>query len=125
MRIADDTTLIRKFEMQNGAIFALGFSPDGRNIAVAGAADEVPIYQTETGERVATCKGHKAGIYAVAFSADSRQVAAGGFDGKVRVYEAKSGKLVREFVPVPVETLDAPRSIVYRYGTRSAPPMRI
>ena len=104
MRIADDTTLIRKFEMQNGAIFALGFSPDGRNIAVAGAADEVPIYQTETGERVATCKGHKAGIYAVAFSADSRQVAAGGFDGKVRVYEATSGKLVREFVPVPVET---------------------
>jgi WD40 repeat protein len=82
MRIADDTTLIRKFEMQNGAIFALGFSPDGRNIAVAGAADEVPIYQTETGERVATGKGHKAGIYAVAFSADSQQMAAGGFDGK-------------------------------------------
>jgi WD40 repeat protein len=104
MRIADDTTLIRKFEMQNGAIFALAFSPDGRNIAVAGAADEVPIYQTETGERAATCKGHQAGIYAVAFSSDSQQVAAGGFDGKVRVYEAKSGKLVREFVPVPVET---------------------
>ena len=42
---------IRKFETQEGVIFAVAFSPDGSRIAVAGAADEVPIYQTETGER--------------------------------------------------------------------------
>ena len=103
MKIADDSTLIRKFEMQDGAIFGLAFSPDGSRIAVAGAADEVPIYQTETGERTATCKGHK-GTYAVAFSPDGEQLATGGFDGKVRICEVKSGKLVRDFVPVPVET---------------------
>jgi len=103
MKIADDSTLIRKFEMQDGAIFALAFSPDGSRIAVAGASEEVPIYQTETGERIATCKGQK-GTYAVAFSPDGEQLAAGGFDGKVRIYETKSGKLARDFVPVPVET---------------------
>ncbi len=103
MKIADDSTLIRKFEMQDGAIFALAFSPDGSRIAVAGAADDVPIYQTETGERTATCKGRK-GTYAVAFSPDGEQLATGGFDGKVRICEVKSGKLVRDFVPVPVET---------------------
>ena len=103
MKIADDSTLIRKFEMQDGAIFALAFSPDGSRIAVAGAADDVPVYQTETGERTATCKGRK-GTYAVAFSPDGEQLATGGFDGKVRICEVKSGKLVRDFVPVPVET---------------------
>jgi len=103
MRIADDSTLIRKFEMQDGAIFALAFSPDGGRIAVAGAAEEVPIYQTETGSRIATCKGHR-GTYAAAFSPDGSQLATGGFDGRVRIFEVASGKLVREFVPVPVET---------------------
>ena len=106
MKIADDSTLIRKFEMQDGAIFALAFSPDGSRIAVAGAADDVAVYQTETGDRAATCKGHK-GTYAVAFSPDGEQLATGGFDGKVRICEVKSGKLVRDFVPVPVETLAA------------------
>jgi mono/diheme cytochrome c family protein len=103
MKIADDSTLIRKFEIQDGGIFALAFSPDGSRIAVAGASDEVPIYQTDTGDRVATCKGQR-GTYAVAFSPDGERLATGGFDGKVRVYEVKSGKLARDFVPVPVQT---------------------
>ncbi len=103
MKIADDTTLIRKFETQPGTIFALAFSTDGSRIAVAGAGSEVPIYETETGERVATCKGHQAGIYAVAFRPDGDQLASGGFDGRVRIYEVKSGKLFQEFVPVPIE----------------------
>jgi WD40 repeat protein len=102
MRIADDSTLVRKFQMQDGAIFALAFSPDGSRIAVAGASDEVSIYQTETGERIATCKGHR-GTYAVVFSPDGEHLSAGGFDGKVRTYEVKSGKAEREFVPVPLE----------------------
>jgi len=106
MKIADDSTLIRKFETQDGGIFALAFSPDGSRIAVAGAADDVRVYQTETGERTATCKGHK-GTYAVAFSPNGEQLATGGFDGTVRICEVNSGKLVRDFVPVPVETLAA------------------
>ena len=36
MKIADDTTLIRKLDRQNGAIAALAWSPDGRRIAVGG-----------------------------------------------------------------------------------------
>ena len=102
MKIADDSTLVRKFEMQDGAIFAVAFSPDGSRLAVAGAADAVPVYQTETGERTAACKGEK-GTYAVAFSPDGGNLATGGFDGKVRIFETQTGKLVRDFIPVPVE----------------------
>jgi WD40 repeat protein len=103
MKIADDTTMIRKLERQNGAIAALAWSPDGSRIAVAGAAPEVNIYNAETGERMAACKGHRAGIYAVAFSPDSTVLAAGGFDGAVRFYDARTGELKKEFVPVPLE----------------------
>ena len=109
MKIADDTTLIRQLERQNGSIASLAWSPDGKYIAVAGAAPEVTVYDAESGSRVAELKGHTAGIYALAWSPDSKTVASGGFDGQVRLYEATSGKLVREFVPVPLETSSSRR----------------
>ena len=74
-------------------IAALAWSPDGRRIAVAGAAPEVNVYDADTGARVAACKGHTAGIYSVAFSPDSARLATGGFDGMVRLYDAATGAL--------------------------------
>jgi WD40 repeat protein len=103
MKIADDTTLVRKLERQNGAIAALAWSPDGKRIAVGGAAPEVNVYDAESGARVSSAKGHTAGIYTVSFSPDSATVAAGGFDGTVRIYDAATGQLKREFIPVPLE----------------------
>lgn len=104
LKIADDSTLIRKYEEQAGKIFALAFSPDGSRIAVGGVADEVPVYDSESGERVATCKGHNGGIFVLAFRPDGSQVATGGFDGVVRIYDAATGEQVRSFVPVPIES---------------------
>ena len=44
MKIADDTTLVRKLERQDGAIAALDWSPDGSRIAVAGLSPDVNLY---------------------------------------------------------------------------------
>jgi WD40 repeat protein len=104
MKIADDSTLIRKLERQDGAITALAWSPDGRWIAVAGGAPQVNVYDSESGARVAVCKGHSAGIYTVAFSPDSAVLATGGFDGMVRLYNPAHGELKKAFVPVPLKT---------------------
>ena len=103
MKIADDTTLVRKLERQNGAIAALAWSPDGNRIAVAGAAPEVNVYDANTGSRVASCKGHTAGIYTIAFSPDGATLATGGFDGTVRLYDPATCALKKGFVPVPLE----------------------
>ena len=102
MKIADDTTLIRKLERQAGPIAALAWSADGTYIAVAGASPEVTVYEAESGKRIAACKGHSAGIYAIAFSPDAQTLATGGFDGKVRMYNVKTGELAKSFVPVPL-----------------------
>jgi WD40 repeat protein len=103
MRIADDSTLVRQFEKQEDLIIAVAFNPDGRRVAVGGAAREVNLYDTDSGEKIVGLSGHEGGIYAIAFHPQGGQVATAGFDGKVRIYEVDSGKLVKEFVPVPLE----------------------
>lgn len=110
MKIADDSTMLLKLERQQGGIYSLAWSPDGKYIAVAGASPEVTIYDAETGKRTAVCSGHKAGIYTLSWSPDSRTLATGGFDGQVRLYEAAAGRLAHEFVPVPLETSAAEKA---------------
>ena len=105
MKIADDSTLIRKLDRQDGAIFALAWSPDGSRIAVGGAAPEVNVYDANTGKLVASAKGHTAGIYTVAFSPDGQTLATAGFDGRVRLYHTNNGELAKDFVPVPITPL--------------------
>ncbi len=103
MKIADDTTLVRKLPRQDGVIAALAWSGGAKErIAVAGLASVVNVYDAETGGLIAACSGHKAGVYAVAFSPAGDRLAAAGFDGHVRIYKAESCELVKDFVPVPL-----------------------
>ena len=103
MRVGEDATLVRQLAAQDGAIFALDWSPDGKRVAVAGAGTSVNIYDADTGLPVASCKGHTAGIYAVTFSPDSTHLATGGFDGQVRLYSTNDCTLEKSFVPVPLD----------------------
>ena len=102
MKVGEEATLIRKLEVQEGPIFALDWSPDGKRIAVAGAGPKVNLYDAESGAKLAACGGHSAGIYAVAFSPDGARLATGGFDGQVRFYNSSDCTLQKAMVPVPV-----------------------
>jgi len=107
MKIADDTTLVRKMERQDGAIVALDWSPSGDRIAVAGLSPVVNLYDPETGDLKASCKGHAAGIYSLSFSPDGKRLATGGFDGKVRIYNTADCALLHSFVPVPLAPMQS------------------
>jgi WD40 repeat protein len=107
MRIADDSTLIQKFEKQDGPISAVAISPDGSKLAVGAEAGDVRVYDAETAKPVARCSGHSGGIYALQFTADGAQLVTGGFDGQLRFYDVGSGKLSRAFIPAPVEVAAA------------------
>lgn len=108
MRIADDSTLIRKFEPQDAAILSLAISPDGAHIAVGAETGPVRIYNLESGDLEASCSGHSGGIYALQFYPDSSRLVTAGFDGTVRIYDLK-GKLDGSFVPVEVQPLVSQR----------------
>src|SRR6202051_296367 len=97
MKVGEEATLVRTLERQDGAIFALDWSLDGKHIAVGGAGASVNLYDADTGARTASCRGHFAGIYSVAFSPDSARVATGGFDGQVRLYRSADCGLEKAF----------------------------
>lgn len=104
--IGDDFNKVRDFEGLPGRIFAARFNADGKLFIVASSADgkgEVRVYQTDNGQRLSRNEGTYGPIYAVAFRPDGEQTAAAGFDGTVRLSDPKTGKLIKEFVPVPVQ----------------------
>jgi len=103
LRVGEESTLLRQMERQDGSIIALAFRPDGRRLAVGGAATEVRVYDTDTGQRVSALAGHEGSVYTVVFHPNAELAATGGFDGTVRIFETETGKLVKSFIPVPLE----------------------
>jgi WD40 repeat protein len=81
----------RKFPLRIGEHSAVGFSPDGRRIAVA-ADDEVRVLDVATGSVKRRWKGPLLYISQVAFSPDGHRVAASGHDGYVRVWDVEDGR---------------------------------
>ena len=101
MRIADDSTLIRKLAPMDGPILTVAISPDGLWAAAGAEVGDARVYNLETGEEAARLTGHDGGVYVVAFHPDGKRVLTGGFDGLVRIYDYK-GVLLKAFSAAPL-----------------------
>ena len=60
------------------------FSPNGKTLA-SGGHGEVTLWSVETGESIATLRGHKGWVREVAFSPDGTTLASGGEGGILRI----------------------------------------
>jgi len=66
----------------------LAFSPDGKRLAAGGIEGMVEVWDTATGQRVETFKGHFGPVHTIAFGPDGTHLATGSTDGTLRLWDA-------------------------------------
>lgn len=89
---------------QEGKIFAMALSPDGRWLAAAGWMDrssarlpccgDIRLYDFKSGELVALLKGHTSIVNSLAFSPDSKKLLSGGGDSDAILWDVAEAKLL-------------------------------
>ena len=80
----------------------LAFSSDGNRLATGGVEGLVELWDTATGHKVQTFKGHFGPVLAIAFSPDGTRLATGCADGTLRLWDATAR---RDAVSIPQDGL--------------------
>ena len=68
---------LRKWDVHDGPVLTVAWSPDGSLLATAGAGNEVRLWNPETGERTGTMLGGNTSIATLAFSPDGSHLVGG------------------------------------------------
>lgn len=77
-----------------GELLGVAFSADSRLLASAGSDGTVKLWNPETGDLLATCRGHQGDARDVAFCPDGQRMASCGKDGRVLIWDVSSVKAV-------------------------------
>jgi WD40 repeat protein/transcriptional regulator with XRE-family HTH domain len=89
---AFEGALIRRtLDDHAGALRAVAWRPDSRQVATAGDDAAVRIWDVATGRVALRLAGHQGGVRAVAWSPDGRQILTGGADNKAHVWDTSRG----------------------------------
>lgn len=75
---------------QNAAVVCVAHAPDGRTLAATGGR-WVKLWDTETGRRAVTMKGHKETVQSIAFTPDGDTLVSAAVDGTIRFWDVVSG----------------------------------
>lgn len=86
--------LLRFLRLGRDTFFAVGFSPDGKQIAFGGCDRAVHLHDVESGKEIYVAEVHSDWIFGLAFTADGSRILSGGRDKTLKVLEASSGKFL-------------------------------
>jgi WD40 repeat protein len=70
-------------------------SADGKRFATTGEDGTASVWETDTGNRALTLRGHKGKVNGIAYSPDGSLLATAGVDQTVRLWDAASGRQVQ------------------------------
>jgi WD40 repeat protein len=72
---------------------AIGFSPDGRTLAVAGRADGVvTLLDASNGGEIARLVGHGGAVLGITFAPDGRTLATGSLDASIKLWDVPENR---------------------------------
>lgn len=71
------------------------FSPSGQFVLTGSRDETAKLWQTKSGQLIASLEGHSGTIYAIDFSADEKYILTGSGDGKIKLWETNSGQLLQ------------------------------
>jgi WD40 repeat protein/tRNA A-37 threonylcarbamoyl transferase component Bud32 len=86
---------VRALEGHKECVYALAFSPDGRQLASGSVDGTARLWDTATGQAVATLK-HGSNVYGVAFTPDGTRLACGCADNSIRFWDVATRQSVAE-----------------------------
>jgi WD40 repeat protein len=121
-RVGEEQSLLRIWDVATGhelhqffiawhGIQSVAFSPDGRTLAVAAAAEDgiVHLWEVASGKERCRFQGHRGQVMALAFSPDGRRVASGGVDRTAVVWDVTGLLRDGELRPVTLQPVQVER----------------
>jgi WD40 repeat protein len=100
--VADTGRPVQALRNLVDAVYALGFSPDGKRLATGGDDRTLRVWDLAAGNELFTGTGHDARIWQIVYHPGGEWIASAGNDRMVRIWDAAAGQQ-RQALSVPGE----------------------